>query len=41
MTLADLLTKLPIAFGGLGLAALGAKVDEAEAKKTRSPAKTE
>lgn len=29
MTLADLVTQLPIVLGGLGLAALGAKVDDA------------
>jgi hypothetical protein len=29
MTLADLVAKLPVVFGGLGLAALGAKVDDA------------
>jgi hypothetical protein len=32
MTLADLVTELPIILGGLGLAALGAKVDDAAAK---------
>ena len=36
MWLADLLGKLPIALGGLGLAALGAKVDDAtETKQVR------
>ena len=30
MSLADLLGKLPIVLGGLGLAALGAKVDDAK-----------
>jgi len=29
MSLADLVTELPIILGGLGLAALGAKVDDA------------
>jgi hypothetical protein len=29
---ADLVTQLPIILGGLGLAALGAKVDDAAAK---------
>jgi hypothetical protein len=29
MTLTDLITKAPVIFGGLGLAALGAKVDDA------------
>ncbi len=32
MSLADLVTELPIILGGLGLAALGAKVDDAAAK---------
>jgi hypothetical protein len=32
MSLADLVTQLPIILGGLGLAALGAKVDDASAK---------
>ena len=31
LSFADLIGKLPIAFGGLGLAALGAKVDESKA----------
>jgi hypothetical protein len=31
-TLTDLLTKAPAIFGGLGLAALGAKVDEGKAR---------
>ena len=31
-TLADLVTKAPVIFGGLGLAALGVKVDDAAAK---------
>jgi hypothetical protein len=34
MTLADLLAKLPFALGGLGLAALGAKVAGGNASKT-------
>ena len=33
MTLADLVTKAPVIFGGLGLAALGVKVDGAKAAK--------
>ena len=33
MTFADLVTKLPIVLGGLGLAALGAKVDDTSAGK--------
>jgi hypothetical protein len=33
-TLADLVTKAPVIFGGLGLAALGVKVDDAKATKT-------
>jgi len=32
MSLADLVTELPIILGGRGLAALGAKVDDAAAK---------
>jgi len=32
MSLADLITKLPVVLGGLGLAALSAKVDDAAAK---------
>jgi len=32
MALANLVTELPIILGGLGLAALGAKVDDAAAK---------
>jgi hypothetical protein len=35
MSLADLLGKLPIALGGLGLSALGAKVDDATETKTQ------
>ncbi len=33
MTLAELIAALPIALGGLGLAALGAQVDAANTKK--------
>ncbi len=33
MSLADLVTQLPIVLGGLGLAALGAKVDDAATGK--------
>ncbi len=42
MSFADLLGKLPIALGGLGLAALGAKVDDAKDTKTQGakPAKS-
>lgn len=36
-TLADLVTKAPVIFGGLGLAALGVKVDDAKVTKTRGP----
>jgi len=32
MSLADLVTQLPLVLGGLGLAALGAKVDDTAAK---------
>ncbi|HWM31378.1 MAG TPA: hypothetical protein VNO69_06735 [Methyloceanibacter sp.] len=32
MTLTDLMAKLPIVLGGLGLAALGVKVDEKKGK---------
>ncbi len=32
MSLADLVAKLPVVLGGLGLAALGAKVDDAATK---------
>ncbi|HUU24393.1 MAG TPA: hypothetical protein VMW68_02335 [Methyloceanibacter sp.] len=40
-SLADLVTELPIILGGLGLAALGAKVDDAAAKPgTRQPARS-
>ena len=35
-TLADLVTKAPIIFGGLGLAALGVKVDAAQAQKAKA-----
>jgi hypothetical protein len=34
MTLAELLAKLPVILGGLGLAALGAKVDDGKGGKT-------
>jgi hypothetical protein len=34
-TLADLITRAPVIFGGLGLAALGVKVDEAKADKAK------
>jgi len=36
MSLADLVTKLPVVLGGLGLAALGAKVDDAAGKAGKS-----
>ena len=40
MSIADLVAKLPIALGGLGLAALGAKVDDQADKVNRAkPAK--
>jgi hypothetical protein len=39
MSLADLLGKLPIALGGLGLATLGAKVDEAKKASGAKPVK--
>jgi hypothetical protein len=39
MSLADLMGKLPIALGGLGLAALGAKVDDAKKAAGAKPAK--
>jgi hypothetical protein len=39
MSLADLLGKLPIALGGLGLAALGAKVDDAKKAAAAKPTK--
>ena len=39
MSLADLLGKLPIALGGLGLVALGAKVDDAKKAGGAKPAK--
>jgi hypothetical protein len=35
MSLVDLMTKLPALLGGLGLAALGAKVDEAKVAGTK------
>lgn len=41
MTLAELITRAPVIFGGLGLAALGVKVDETKAAKAeRDKAKT-
>ena len=40
-TLAELVTKAPVIFGGLGLAALGVKVNEAaEQAPAAKPAKT-
>jgi hypothetical protein len=39
MSLADLVTKLPVVLGGLGLAALGAKVDDAAAGKAGKSAR--
>jgi hypothetical protein len=39
MSLANLLGNLPIALGGLGLAALGAKVDDAKEAGGAKPAK--
>jgi hypothetical protein len=39
MSLANLLGNLPIALGGLGLAALGAKVDDAKKGGGAKPAK--
>jgi len=36
-TLADLITRAPVIFGGLGLAALGVKVDAAKSSKTTGP----
>jgi hypothetical protein len=38
-TLDDLVTKAPIIFGGLGLAALGVKVDAAQAEAPKAKAK--
>jgi hypothetical protein len=38
-TLADLVTKAPIIFGGLGLAALGVKVDAAAGQPPKAKAK--
>ena len=40
MSLPDLIAKLPIVLGGLGLAALGTKVDDAAATKPGKSAKT-
>jgi len=37
MSLADLIAKLPVILGGLGLAALGAKVDDAKAQTSAKP----
>ncbi|MEM9592359.1 MAG: hypothetical protein AAF967_13660 [Pseudomonadota bacterium] len=37
LTLAQLVTEIPIVLGGLGLAALGAKVDDASGKGARGP----
>ncbi len=39
MSLTDLITKLPAVLGGLGLAALGAKVDDTKAASAAKPAK--
>jgi hypothetical protein len=36
LSLSDLIAKAPAIFGGLGLAALGAKVDDASAPKTKA-----
>jgi hypothetical protein len=38
-TLADLVTKAPVVFGGLGLAALGVKVDAAKSHAAKAKAK--
>jgi hypothetical protein len=38
-TLAELVTKAPVIFGGLGLAALGVKVDAAKAQTPKPRAK--
>jgi hypothetical protein len=38
-TLADLVTKAPIIFGGLGLAALGVKIDDAKAEAAKPKGK--
>ncbi len=37
MSLTDLIAKLPVMLGGLGLAALGAKVDDAKAQAPTKP----
>ncbi|BAQ17984.1 hypothetical protein [Methyloceanibacter caenitepidi] len=37
LTLAQLLSEIPVILGGLGLAALGAKVDDATAKSAPHP----
>jgi hypothetical protein len=39
-TLADLVTKAPVIFGGLGLAALGVKVNDGAAKGAAKSART-
>lgn len=39
-TLADLIAKAPVIFGGLGLAALGAKVNDEATPQTTKTAKT-
>ena len=39
MSLTDLLAKLPVMLGGLGLAALGAKVNDKAGSPTKSKAK--
>jgi len=38
-TLIDLLARAPVIFGGLGLAALGVKVNEAQSAKRTPPTK--
>lgn len=38
-TLAELVTKAPVIFGGLGLAALGLKVDATKAQAAKAKAK--
>ena len=40
MTLADLIAKAPVIFGGLGLAALGAKVNDASLPTPHAPKAT-
>ena len=39
-SIADLVTKAPVIFGGLGLAALGAKVDDSKSLKAPGPRTT-